>query len=603
MSYLAYFIFLLCAKLTLCGVQHRLRKFPEQIDKSSVQIDKNFQKDMLSTFEAFLDTKPSVKNCTNFPISNLTALGSDCDNTRAPKLKAKNSERLNVRLMTLNYMCFSAIYNMFSLCYDQGFSSVSKSIPNSVEDIVSKPASNFCDTANSVVMKQNCTENNTYDQNDLDGCKVVKKVTEYSFQEEQCKGLCIDDIDNSVRPVCQYLYHSMNVINDILDHPNDAVAGQINSQAVDKNLVAKSTAAESDSKPIFEAPTAQTKQSSAGNRKPLGKTLLVQQPKDVDGKSEKGNSSIVTTSAIEDSKNDGTNIQMTDNVNETDEKTNSHADETPSQLDGKDKEEIKPDIADNHEAESIPIQNETTKEVNGFGEKNLTTSGNMSNSSTNEFGGKNLTASGNMSNSSTTAFESGIPPSENMSSTVQDMSSSSSFSPYSNQDNSLEEENGKENGLEQQPDGKGDNQSQDKEMDPEKKGDNIQIEELDDENTTENSKKDGIDDGVEYELKHDRTTERGPQELMYENTFSKGVKHLDDGSSNFFGYFMFLSIVAIAAYLVFHNKQKILALILEGRRRQSSRRRMDGKEYRRVDTNLEDTMTSRDDVSGRHVIY
>jgi len=60
--------------------------------------------------------------------------------------------------------------------------------------------------------------------------------------------------------------------------------------------------------------------------------------------------------------------------------------------------------------------------------------------------------------------------------------------------------------------------------------------------------------------------------------------------SSFFSYFIMLSGVAIAAYLVFHNKQKILALILEGRRRQGDRRRSGGREYRKLDSNLQDAM-------------
>ena len=92
---------------------------------------------------------------------------------------------------------------------------------------------------------------------------------------------------------------------------------------------------------------------------------------------------------------------------------------------------------------------------------------------------------------------------------------------------------------------------------------------------------------------------------------SSGVISEDSNSeaqSNFFSYFILLSIVAILAYLVFHNKQKvseeglllfpfcdktvtifpqILALILEGRRHQGSRRRSGGREYRKLDSSLE----------------
>lgn len=90
--------------------------------------------------------------------------------------------------------------------------------------------------------------------------------------------------------------------------------------------------------------------------------------------------------------------------------------------------------------------------------------------------------------------------------------------------------------------------------------------------------------------------------IKAENTFVPG-EHFDDDQSSFFTYFVLLSIVAILAYLVFHNKQKILALILEGRRRQSSRRTVGGRQYRKLDSNLEDTMTSNRDTGSQHVVY
>lgn len=87
-----------------------------------------------------------------------------------------------------------------------------------------------------------------------------------------------------------------------------------------------------------------------------------------------------------------------------------------------------------------------------------------------------------------------------------------------------------------------------------------------------------------------------------EDTMSLGPKEEGD-TSGFFPYFMLLSVVCIIAYLVFHNKQKILALILEGRRRQGSRRRSHGREYRKLDSNLEESMDLSREASVRQVIY
>jgi len=91
-----------------------------------------------------------------------------------------------------------------------------------------------------------------------------------------------------------------------------------------------------------------------------------------------------------------------------------------------------------------------------------------------------------------------------------------------------------------------------------------------------------------------------------EPSLEKSVMHGPDvspASTSFFSYFILLAIVTIVAYLVFHNKKKILGLILEGRRQQGDRRRSGGKEYRKLDSNLEDTMESGKMASMRDVIY
>ncbi|XP_063614157.1 cell surface glycoprotein 1-like [Penaeus indicus] len=75
---------------------------------------------------------------------------------------------------------------------------------------------------------------------------------------------------------------------------------------------------------------------------------------------------------------------------------------------------------------------------------------------------------------------------------------------------------------------------------------------------------------------------------------SNGGKFTDDEDSHFFAYFLTIMVSAIIFYLVFHNKQRIIALIIEGRspgerrgRRSSSR----GK-YHKLDNNLEEAITA-----------
>ncbi len=84
--------------------------------------------------------------------------------------------------------------------------------------------------------------------------------------------------------------------------------------------------------------------------------------------------------------------------------------------------------------------------------------------------------------------------------------------------------------------------------------------------------------------------------------------YVGEGSQTGPGYFSYLvvaSIVCFAVYLVFHNKQKILALILEGRRKKggSRRSRSSSAQYRKLDNNLEEAMGGNGSDSLRQIIY
>ena len=76
--------------------------------------------------------------------------------------------------------------------------------------------------------------------------------------------------------------------------------------------------------------------------------------------------------------------------------------------------------------------------------------------------------------------------------------------------------------------------------------------------------------------------------------------------STFFSYFVAFTILCIVGYLVFHNKKKIIALVLEGRRRNpssrsSGTRRSSSAQYRKLD-NLEEAMANTSDDNLRNVI-
>uniref|UniRef100_U5EML6 Putative conserved plasma membrane protein n=1 Tax=Corethrella appendiculata TaxID=1370023 RepID=U5EML6_9DIPT len=83
-----------------------------------------------------------------------------------------------------------------------------------------------------------------------------------------------------------------------------------------------------------------------------------------------------------------------------------------------------------------------------------------------------------------------------------------------------------------------------------------------------------------------------------------------ENDSNFFSYFLFLMFVCILCYIAYHNKTKVLALVLEGRRSSNGRstggRRKHSAAYRKLDSNLEEAITSSNDSNNRsssQIIY
>lgn len=79
-----------------------------------------------------------------------------------------------------------------------------------------------------------------------------------------------------------------------------------------------------------------------------------------------------------------------------------------------------------------------------------------------------------------------------------------------------------------------------------------------------------------------------------------------EGDSNFFTYFMLLMLLCIIMYVGYHNKSKVLALVLEGRRGSNSRgggRRKHTAAYRKLDSNLEEAITSGASSRASQIIY
>lgn len=107
----------------------------------------------------------------------------------------------------------------------------------------------------------------------------------------------------------------------------------------------------------------------------------------------------------------------------------------------------------------------------------------------------------------------------------------------------------------------------------------------------------------------DDQSENDPTELQEDSKSGSNTQRLiadqpafrDDKQSNFFPLLMFAMFIVVTFYVAYHNKSKILALLIEGRRRNSSRgggRRKQHIEYRKLDSNLEEAIQS----DGGHVL-
>nr|CAH7716921.1 unnamed protein product [Callosobruchus chinensis] len=78
-----------------------------------------------------------------------------------------------------------------------------------------------------------------------------------------------------------------------------------------------------------------------------------------------------------------------------------------------------------------------------------------------------------------------------------------------------------------------------------------------------------------------------------------------DGESYFFSYFMVVCVLFVLGYVVYHNRQKVLALVLEGKRSKTQyrSRRPNSANYHKLDTNLEEAISSNCNKNSSHVIY
>ncbi|KAK9878875.1 hypothetical protein WA026_003704 [Henosepilachna vigintioctopunctata] len=78
-----------------------------------------------------------------------------------------------------------------------------------------------------------------------------------------------------------------------------------------------------------------------------------------------------------------------------------------------------------------------------------------------------------------------------------------------------------------------------------------------------------------------------------------------EGNSYFFTYFTFICVAFIIGYVGYHNKQKILALLLEGRQTRRTQReaRPNSANYHKLDSTLEEAISSSCNKNSSYVIY
>ncbi|KAJ8985359.1 hypothetical protein NQ317_008392 [Molorchus minor] len=78
-----------------------------------------------------------------------------------------------------------------------------------------------------------------------------------------------------------------------------------------------------------------------------------------------------------------------------------------------------------------------------------------------------------------------------------------------------------------------------------------------------------------------------------------------DGESYFFSYFMAICVLFVLGYVGYHNRQRVMALVVEGKRgkRQYRGRRPNSANYHKLDSNMEEAISSSCNKNSSHVIY
>ncbi|XP_046753534.1 uncharacterized protein LOC124416464 [Diprion similis] len=127
------------------------------------------------------------------------------------------------------------------------------------------------------------------------------------------------------------------------------------------------------------------------------------------------------------------------------------------------------------------------------------------------------------------------------------------------------------------------------------------------EEVRDNEGNDGVEDRVAERTKTDGVlslSEKDAEQGKGNNVPKPPPASTMDPPQHFFTYFMAISVTCLICYIAYHKKQKIMALLFEGRKsRGRGRRRPNTANYRKLDCTLEEAVTSQCNSNVTHVIY
>jgi len=520
-------------------------------------------------YQTFLNTESKLKSCSNYNVSLLeseTFKGLCSLPTPSVEDYAQSKEKI-IQAMKFNLaplLCYTIFHNVYAVCHPDTKISVQPDLKPA------KSSDKFCESIPPISLPETCTEwLKDDDHKSKADCFLVNEVVGAVLNNQDfCKNKCLvpdPDVDSlpSINPLCERLLETSNILVQMSPKDDPEIKPVQVSSSSSSNEIQPPPGL----KKVTESATVEKNKGEGEEKKkdPESKSgeELVDSAVNVTEKSTipKPNSTR-TQVAVEPSSTNITKVAVT-----TGRPDNPAVASTNSE--GKD-----------HDRSS---NNATVKT---YAKANIKGSSTTSPEDTEVVNKSSMTATDNIDIESSGSFTSPF-----------EFDYSSDLTPSREIQDSKEEENKKELSK---PEGKDKDSNGNIDAEPlvsneeKNKLDTVTKNVEDMEETDKEVTKSKVESGVP-------DAQKEIVETKYENNMKPGPEM--DEHSSFFGYFILLSIVAIIAYLVFHNKQKILALVLEGRRRQGNRRRSGGREYRKLDSNLEDTMDPGKETSLRQVIY